>query len=296
MGISEFKEVNRSVGQLSQEGNFPLFDPLSDKANPKSQEIIRATSSIFTSIMMLPVDRVVAKKTVGLEITRETLREIAKKPFLGLIPRLTNAFLGSLLTFGGSALFLGPLQQKYPMSPILTSAMALAGGTMLDRVVTAPLGTLSLRMQTQDKTFFTVLHETIRSGRPLRSLYAGTSAMLIRDLLYLPICIPLAEELRGATPKNNPSLLIEFFKSTLAFTVSGTAASVLSYPFQYIGVVQKNSPISLTIKQVFTKARKANGIFEVYRGFGIATGRIALYNCLFGSAISLGERLVHRFS
>jgi hypothetical protein len=92
MGISNFKEVDRSVGQLSQEGNFPLFDPLSEKANPKLQEIIRGVCSIFTSLMMLPVDRVVAKKTVGLEITRETLREIAKKPFLGLTPRLNECF------------------------------------------------------------------------------------------------------------------------------------------------------------------------------------------------------------
>jgi hypothetical protein len=52
--------------------------------------------------MMLPADRVVAKKIVGQMISRETLREIAKKPFLGIASRLTNAFLGSLLTFGGT--------------------------------------------------------------------------------------------------------------------------------------------------------------------------------------------------
>ena len=46
------------------------------------------------------------------------------------------------------------------MAPLWTSAMALAGGTVLDRFVTSPLGTLGLRMQTQDKTFFTALHET----------------------------------------------------------------------------------------------------------------------------------------
>ncbi|HEY5235060.1 MAG TPA: MC/SLC25 family protein, partial [Rhabdochlamydiaceae bacterium] len=264
--------------------------------HPKSREVIRATSSIFTSLMMLPVDRMVAKKIVGQVINRETLQEIAKKPFLGIAPRLTNAFLGSFLTFGGSAAFHGPLEQRYPMAPILTSAMALAGGTMLDRVVTAPLGTLGLRMQTQDKTFFTALHETICSERPLRSLYAGTPALLMRDLLYLPVCIPMAEKLRGVSTNNNPSPLTEFFKSTLAFTISGTAASTLSYPLQYIGVEQKNTSTPLTMKQVFAKARKESGLFGVYRGFGMATGRIALYNCLFGGVISLGERLVNRFS
>lgn len=291
METNDFKEIDRSVGQLSQEGNFHLFE----KANSKSREIIRGTSSIFTSLMMLPADRVVAKKIVGQAITRETLREIAKKPFLGIAPRLTNAFLGSLFTFGGSATFQGPLQQKYPMSPMLTSAVALAGGTVLDRVLTAPLATLGLRMQTQDKTFINALQETISSPRPIRSLYAGTPALLMRDLLYVPICIPMAEKLRGASSNNNRAPLTDFFKSTLAFTVSGTIASVLSYPFQYIGVVQKNTSTPLTMKQVFNLARKESGFFGVYRGFGIASVRIALYNCLFGGAISIGERILNRF-
>jgi hypothetical protein len=291
METNDFKEVNRSVGQLSQEGNFHSFE----KTNSKSREIIRGTSSIFTSLMMLPADRVVAKKIVGQVITRDTLREIAKKPFLGIAPRLTNAFLGSCLTFGGSATFQEPLQQKYPMSPMLTSAMALAGGTVLDRALTAPLGTLGLRMQTQDKTFFKTLQETIRSQRPIRSLYAGTPALMIRDLLYLPICLPLAEKLRGASQNNKPSPLTEFLKSTLAFTFSGTIASALSYPFQYIGVMQKNTSTPLTMKQVFNMTRKESGFFGVYRGFGVASVRIALYNCLFGGAISIGERILNRF-
>ncbi len=289
MEMSEFEKVDRSVGQLSQAENFPLFG----KGNPKSQEVIRAASSIFTSLVMLPADRLVAKKTVGQLITRETLREIAKRPFLGLAPRLTNAFLNSLLTFGGAAAFQEPLQQKYPMSPSLTSAMALAGGTVLDRVLTAPLGTLGLRMQTQDKTFIKALQEAISSPRPIRSLYAGTPALLVRDLLYLPICIPLAEKFRGASQSNNR--LTEFFQSTLAFTISGAAASALSYPFQYIGVVQKNSSTPVTMRQVFNKARKESGFFGIYRGFGVASARIALYNCFFGSAISIGERILNRF-
>lgn len=289
METSEFEKIERSIGQLSQAENFPLFG----KSNPKSQEVIRAASSIFTSLMMLPADRLIAKKTVGQLITRETLKEIAKKPFLGLAPRLTNSFLNSLLTFGGAAAFKEPLQQKYPLSPSLTSALALAGGTVLDKVVTAPLGTLGLRMQTQDKTFIKALQETISSPRPIRSLYAGTPAFLIRDLLYLPICIPLAEKLRGASQSNNR--LTEFFKSTFAFTISGAAASVFSYPFQYIAILQKNSSIPLTMKQVFNKAKKEGGFFGIYRGFGIASARIALYNCFFGSAISLGERILNRF-
>ena len=150
-----------------------------------------------------------------------------------------------------------------------------------------------LRMQTQDKTFIKVLQETISSPRPIRSLYAGTPAFLIRDLLYLPICIPLAEKLKKASQSNNG--LTEFFKSTFAFTISGAAASALSYPFQYIGVVQKNSSTPLTMKQVFNKTRKESGFFGIYRGFGVASARIALYNCLFGSAISLGERILNRF-
>lgn len=286
MEISE-DALDRSIGQLAQEGSFP------PEVNPKSKELIRATSSIFTSLVMLPADRVIAKKIVGQTITKETLHEIAKKPFLGAAPRLMNTFMGSCLIFGGSAVFHGQLQQKYPMAPLLTSAMALAGGTVLDRVITTPLGTLGLRMQTQDKTFFTTLQEIISSNRPLRSLYAGTPALLIRDLLYLPVCIPMAEKLRSSFSNNTASSLTPLFQSTLAFFVSGTAASTLSYPFQYIGIMQKNYP--LTAKQVFAKTLKESGCFGFYRGFKMAIGRMGLYNCLFGSAISIGERLTNRF-
>jgi hypothetical protein len=191
-----------------------------------------------------------------------------------------NSFMGSCLIFGGSAVFHGHLKEKYPMAPLWTSALALAGGTVLDRFVTTPLGTLGLRMHTQDKTFFTTLQEIFSSHRPWRSLYAGTPALLMRDLLYLPVCIPLAENLRSSFSKHNPSSLTPFFQTTLAFFISGTAASTLSYPFQYIGVMQKNYP--LTVKQVFAKTLKESGCFGFYRGFKLATGRMALYNCLFG--------------
>jgi len=154
---------------------------------------------------------------------------------------------------------------------------------------------LGLRMQTQDKSFILAFQETVSSQRPWRSLYAGTPALLIRDILYLPICIPMAEKLREVSLNNNSSPLTDFFKSTAAFIVSGTAASMLSYPFQYIGVVQKNGATPLTIRQVFVRTRRESGFFGVYRGFGMATGRIALYNCLFGGAISIGERILNRF-
>ena len=85
MEISE-DAMDRSIGQLAQEGSFP------PEVNPKPKERIRTTSSIFTSFLMLPADRVIAKKIVGQTITKETLHKIAKKPFLGAAPRLMNAY------------------------------------------------------------------------------------------------------------------------------------------------------------------------------------------------------------
>jgi hypothetical protein len=276
----------RPIEQLPQESMHPF---------EKSGDVNRTISSIVTSVLLLPIDRMIAKKTVGQEITRETVRDIAKKPFLGAAPRLMNSFLGSCLTFGGSAAFHRELKEKYPATPLFTSALALAGGTVMDKIITAPLGTLVVRMQTQDKTFSTVFREAMGSQKPLRSLYTGTPSLLIRDLLYLPVSIPLAEKLRSSFPKEH-SPLADFVKSTTVFALSGTAASTLSYPFQYMGLVQKDFAKPLSMRQVFAKTRRENGFFGLYRGFGMASGRIALYNCLFGGAISICEHLSKCFS
>jgi len=291
MAFSGIDEVDfRAIGQLSQEGGFPPFESI----NPKSREFIKTVSAIFSSIVMLPIDRITAKKAVGQPITQKVVLEIAKKPLEGGAARLTNSCLGSALTFGGSAALYPHLQHIYPTTPLVSSALSLAGGSMLDRLLTAPLATLALRMQTQDKTFSMALHETLESKTPWRSLYTGTPSLLIRDFLYLPICIPLAETLKGCFRSNKHSPLTDFFKSTLAFTVSGTAASALCYPFQYMGLMQKDSPHLVSMKHVFLKTVRENGFFGFYRGYKLATLRIALYNGFFGGAVSLGERWVNK--
>jgi|GEM_PF-1731467 len=279
---------NKSVGQLSQGSDFPPLE------NLKSKGLVLAMCSIFTSLFMLPADRIIAKKIVGQLITKKVLHEIAKQPFLGAVPRLTNSVTGSCLTFGSAALLHEQLKEKYPKDPFGASAMALAGGTVLEKGITSPLATLTLRMQIQDKKFFIALTEIFRSQHPIKSLYAGTSALLIRDLLYLPVSIPLAEKLKATFSTSHSSSLTLFFQSALAFSFSGTAASILSHPFQYIGIQQKNNP--LTVRQIFAKTLSESGVFGFYRGFKLSAGRICLYNCFFGSAISLGERLVKRFS
>jgi hypothetical protein len=293
MTISNFEKAGyRSVGQQSQDQHVGY----AEKINPKSRELVRGTASVLTTVCMLPIDRLIAKKVVGQGITRETFYTIIKKPFLGAIPRLINTSISSFFTFGGSAAFYGPIQRKYPNSPFLTGALSLAGGTILDRIVTAPLGTLGLRMQTQDKTFLITWHEACRLNSPLRSLYAGTSALLLRDILYLPISIPLAEKFRSSFANNNSSPLTELVRSTLAFVASGTVASIISYPFRYIGLVQKDSLTSISIRQVFIKTCRENGYSGVYRGFGMAIGRIAFFNLLFGATISVGERIAKKHS
>lgn len=249
--------------------------------------------SIFTSIFMLPADRIIAKKIVGQLITKKVLYGIAKQPFLGAAPRLTNSVTGSCLTFGSAAIFDEQLKEKYPKAPFGTSSMALAGGTVLEKAITSPLATLILRMQIQDKKFFIALTEIFRSQRPIKSLYAGTSALLIRDLLYVPVCIPLAEKLKATFSTSHSSSLTLFFQSALAFSFSGTAASLLSHPFQYIGISQKNTPHP--IRQIFAKTFRERGVLGFYRGFKLSTGRLFLHNCFFGSAFYLGERLFKRY-
>ena len=292
MAFSDIENIDyRSIGQMSQEGSFPPFDGI----NPKSPAFVRALSAIFASTMMLPVDRIAAKKIVGQPITRRVVLDIAKKPLEGGIPRLTNSYVGSSLTYGGSAALYPHLRNLFPTSSLLTP-LSLAGGSLLDRIVTAPLATVVLRMQTQDKTFFNTLFEILDSKTPWRSLYTGTPSLMIKDLLYLPICIPLAEKLRNLSPTDKPSPLIDFFRATLAFTIGGIAASAVSYPFQYIGLVQKDSLVPLSAKQVFAKTLKENGFFGFYRGYKLTTLRIALFNSFFGGGISIGERTLQNLS
>jgi len=289
-GLDTLSELeHRSMGQLTQEGFAEI--------NHKAGALVRGISSIATGIIMLPVDRIVAQQTVG-KFTRASLSDIAKRPFLGAIPRLMNAFLGSFLTFGGSAAFHAPLQERYPHAPYTISALALAGGSLLDRIVTTPLGTLGLRMQTQNKTFMETLRETIRSGRPWRSIYAGTFAMMLRDVSYLPVCIPAAEKLTSLFAKNNgnSSYFTQFVASTAAFVASGTAASFFSHPLLRIGLMQKDSPTPISMKKVFTNTLREHGPFGVYRGFKAATGRMAAFNFVFAGAISLGEHIVKKYS
>lgn len=289
MLFSEVEEIDyRSAGQLPQEGSFPPFD----RIDPKSKQFIRTLSAIFSSTLMLPIDRIAAKKTVGQSITPQVVLEVAKSPLKGGIPRLTNSFMGSFITFGGSAALEPAFDQLFPASPRLASALSLAGGATLDRVITAPLATVVLRMQTQDKTFFAALTEITASQNPRKMFYAGTPALVTRDVLYLPICILLAEHLRNFSLINRPSPLLELFTSTLAFTIGGTVAVSLCYPLQYIGVVQKDFPTSITAEQVAKKTLSENGVLGFYRGYKLATVRIALFNSFFGGGIVLGERLV----
>ncbi|HEX4840242.1 MAG TPA: MC/SLC25 family protein [Rhabdochlamydiaceae bacterium] len=285
MGISA-DPLNKSIGQLPQGSNFPPLE------NSKSKELVLAMASIFTSIFMLPVDRIFAKKIVGQLVTKTVLYQIAKQPFLGVAPRLTNSVTGSCLTFGTAAIFHEQLKKKYPNAPYETFAISLAGGTVIEKAITSPLATLLLRMQIQDKKFFNVLTEIFHSQRPIKSLYAGTTVLLIRDFLYVPVCIPLAEKLKATFSTSHSSSLTLFFQSTLAFSFSGTAASLLSHPFQYIGISQKNNPHP--IRQIFAKTFRERGVLGFYRGFKLSTGRLFLYNCFFGSAIYLGERLFKR--
>jgi hypothetical protein len=291
MLFSEVEEVDyRSMAQLPQEGGFSPWGNI----NPKSLELLRATSAIATSFFMLPVDRIVAKKIVGQKINRDTLREIAKNPFLGATPRISSAFLSSFLTFGGSAVLQERFEQKYPTTPLVATALALAGGSAIDRLITSPLGTVVVRMQTQNKTFSKVIHEAVESKSPSRSLYRGTPALFIRDVLYLPVCIPLAEKFKSLFPSSS-SPFIEFFRSTVSYIVSGTMASSICYSFQVIGLIQKDSAVSISMKEVFQKIVRENGLRGMYRGFGFSTLRLALYNCFFGGGIALGELLTKRF-
>jgi hypothetical protein len=78
MEISE-DAVDRSIGQLAQEGNFP------SEVNPKSKDLVRATSSIFTSFLMLPADRIIAKKS--------SAKRLQKKPCTRLRRNLSWALL-----------------------------------------------------------------------------------------------------------------------------------------------------------------------------------------------------------
>jgi hypothetical protein len=258
----------------------------STEIDPTFREVIKGASSIFSSFCMAPVDRLVAAKTVGNKITRAYLCEIAHQPFLGACPRLFNQFVGTVLTFGMAAALNKPLEQKFPHHPVAVSSLALAAGTLLDRITTSPMTTLGFRMQTQKKGLGEVFREIVKTGRPWQSMYAGTSALMIRDLCYFPICIPLAESInRFFAKKREPSLAL----STASFIASGTAASCLSYPWQYIGMIQKDSLAPISALKVIKNTWQERGFLGFYRGFGINLGRLAFLNLLFGASISLVE-------
>jgi hypothetical protein len=264
-------------------------DRASTEINPKIREIIKGACSIFSSVCMAPLDRIIAVKMIGKKITREHLCEIAKKPFLGAGPRQLSQSLGALFTFGGAAALHTPLQHQLPQYPTTVSALSLAGGTLLDRIMTSPLTTVGFRMQTQGRNFGEIFREALKTGRPWRTLYAGTPALMMRDLCYLPVCIPMAETMnRFFSPKQEPTL----FMTTLSFIASGSIASILSYPWQYIGLMQKDSLEQLSVRKLFCKTLHERGPSGFYRGFGATLGRMSIFNLLFGGSIALIERLV----
>ncbi len=265
-------------------------DRASIEIDPKIREIIKGACSIFSSVCMAPLDRIIATKMVGKKrITREYLCEIAKKPFLGAGPRQLSQALGSFFTFGGAAALHTPLEHQLPQYPTAVSALSLAGGTLLDRIVTSPLTTLGFRMQTQDKNLRAIFRGVMKTGRPWRTLYAGTPALMMRDLCYLPVCIPMAETMnRFFSPKKEPTL----FMSSISFIVSGSIASILSYPWQYIGLMQKDSLEQVSVRKLFCKTLHERGPFGFYRGFGVTVGRMSIFNLLFGGSIALVERFV----
>ncbi|MBS0648340.1 MAG: hypothetical protein JSS10_03835 [Verrucomicrobia bacterium] len=254
--------------------------------DPTFREVIKGTSSIFSSLCTTPIDRIVAAKMTGKKITRTYLCEIAHQPFLGAGPRLMSQSLGTLFTFGTAAALYAPLEQNFPHHPIAASSLALAAGTLLDRITTSPMTTLGFRMQTQEKRLGEVFQEILKTGRPWRSLYAGTLTLMIRDLCYLPICIPLAEYInRFFAKRKEPSLAL----STATFIASGTVASCLSYPWQYIGMIQKDSLVPISAMQVIKNTWTQRGFLGFYQGFGINLGRLAFLNLVFGASVSLVE-------
>lgn len=255
--------------------------------DPTFKEIIKGACSIFSGVCLAPLDRIVAIKMKEKKIKREHLCEIRKKPFLGAGPRLMSQSLGSLFTFGGAAALHAPLEHQFPDHPTAVSSLSLAGGTLLDRIITSPLTTLGFRMQTQGKDLRMIFCEVMKTGRPWSTLYAGTPALMLRDLCYLPVCIPMAEYMnRSFSKKKEPNL----FVSTLSFIASGTIASFLSYPWQYIGLMQKDSLVQISARQLFCKTFHEQGLLAFYRGFGATLGRMSLFNLLFGGSIALVER------
>jgi len=283
---SLFSKIQRSVRQAAFKENG------SNEIDIPFKEAIKGACSIFSSICMAPVDRLVATTMIGKKINREHLCEIAKKPFLGAGPRLMSQSLGAFFTFGGAAALQTPLQQHFPHYPTAVSALSLAGGTLLDRILTSPLTTLGFRMQTQGKDLGEIMRETLKTGKPWKVLYAGTPALMMRDLCYLPVCIPMAESMsKFYSEKKEPSL----FASTLSFIASGSIASVLSYPWQYIGLMQKDSLERVSVRKLFCKTLHERGPLGFYRGFGITLGRMAFFNLLFGGTIALAERFVKTF-
>lgn len=259
--------------------------------DPTFREVIKGASSIFSSFCMAPVDRLVAAKTVGKKITRAYLCEVAHQPFLGAGPKLLNQFIGNIFIFGTAAALTNPLQQQFN-NPMAASSLSLAAGSLLDRMTTSPMTTLGFRMQTQKKQFAEVFQEILKTGKPWKTMYAGTSALVIRDLFYLPVFIPMAEAInRFFGQRKDPSLVL----STASFIASGTVASCLSYPWQYIGMIQKDSLASISAFKVIKNTWQKRGFLGFYQGFGINLGRLTLVNFLFGASISLVESFLKSF-
>lgn len=178
--------------------------------------------------------------------------------------------------------------EKFPDYPSIEFGRYSTGGIFLDRMITSPLIALGFRVQTEEKSFVQVFKDIKASNTPIKSLYAGMRPLMIRDLLFLPVFVPIVDNLRQMYfPKKNLQPSSEFGKAAAAAAYYGVLTSLLSCIWQYFNPL----PGKTSIRKVLTTTVQEHG-FRFYRGFKNPSHRMAMIGCLYNGFIAGLQQLL----
>lgn len=179
-------------------------------------------------------------------------------------------------------------QEKIPNYSSIELTRCSTGGILLDRFFTSPLIALGFRVQMEEKNFVQVFKDLKASKTPIKALYAGTRPLMIRDLLFLPVFVPIFDKMRQGYFPQLLQPASELGKATITAAYYGTLVSLLSCTWQYFNPL----PVKTSLKKALTTTFQEHG-FRFYRGLKSPTHRITMISCLFNGFIAGFQQLFY---
>ncbi len=164
------------------------------------------------------------------------------------------------------------------------------GGIFLDKLITSPLIALGFRVQTEGIDLKKAIQDVAVSKNPFKTIYAGTSTLMMRELVYLPFFFPMIDLTRRTLfPKMLESPSNRLLQASTESIYYGGLTTILNCAWQYF----KPLPLPvISVKKVVTDSYYEDGIWKCYRGFKTPPGRMLLINCLYSGVIAGMQQMI----